>query len=109
MRPKTPDRVCVSCNRKERKKLKKKTKKLEEEIVDKKEQKLSEEVIEMEVSDSEESQNRDARDIMKIKDEEILGEVFTKRMVSDFSIGEFSSSEFGCIKKVSKITFLIVG
>ena len=31
----------------------------------------------------------------------MLGEVFSKKMISEFSLKGFSSSGFGCVKKVS--------
>ena len=74
---------------------------VEEESLELDEQDSSEEVIELDISNTKTKQKRDAVTVMNIEDEDMLEEVFTERMVSDFSVDEFSSSGFGCVKKLS--------
>ena len=85
----------------EKKEFEEKEKKTVEGSSELDEKDLIEEVIELDISNTKTKQQRGTRDVMNIEDEEMLEEVFTERMVSDFSIDEFSSSGFGCVKKVS--------
>ena len=85
--------------------MKRKRKKTVEESLGLDEKDSIEEVIELDISNTKtKQQKRDTRDVMNIGDEEMLEEVFTERMVSDFSIDKFSPSGLGCVKKVSNST-----
>lgn len=89
----------------EKKEFEEKEKKTVEESLGLDEKDSIEEVIELDISNTKtKQQKRDTRDVMNIGDEEMLEEVFTERMVSDFSIDKFSPSGLGCVKKVSNST-----